>query len=136
MNGPLVQSQLDDIFWSVFLDRRKYFQLTDGKPTSGLDSLVGMLSRDQIPSFVGVPYHRLLPTGNDSKHQKLSNGAYTPVRGGGGGGGRSKEKDPMYAFREMTNHHKLIKIQWEKTKADIDGKVLMKNVISRGEATK
>ena len=28
IDGPLVQSQLDDIFWSVFLDGRQYLRLT------------------------------------------------------------------------------------------------------------
>ena len=36
----------------------------------------------------------------------------------------------MHAFGRMQNYHKLLKIQWEQTKAAIDGKVLVKNVIS------
>ena len=36
----------------------------------------------------------------------------------------------MHTFGKMPNYHKLIKIQWETTKAAIDGKVLVNNVIS------
>ena len=82
MNGPLVQSQLNDIFWLVFLDGQKYFQFPEGKPTSGLDSLVGMLSRNTMTSLIRVSYHQLSPAGGNSKCQKLSDSVYTPAGGG------------------------------------------------------
>ena len=76
-----------------------------------------------MPSLIGVPYHWLSPAGDDSKCQKLSNGDYTPLGGGG------KEREPVHAFGKLPNYHKLLKVQWEKTKAAIRPKVLMKNII-------
>ena len=42
----------------------------------------------------------------------------------------ARRKSLCMHSEKIPNYHKLIKIQWEKTKAAIDGKVLVKNVIS------
>ena len=98
-DSSLDQSQMDDIYWAVFLDSRQYFRRTEGKPTSGLDALIGALSRDQMPQFVGVPYHRLSPSA-DSKRQKLSDGAYSP--GGGGGKQSTRERACSWLWKGQT----------------------------------
>ena len=129
-NGSLAQSQLDDIYWSVFWDSRQYFKWTEGKPTSGSDALVGALARDQMSSFVGIQYHRLSPQSDDSKHQKISNGAYAPERCGGGGGNRVQERERANGSEKVKHHHKLLKAQWETTRNTIGPKYLVKNIIT------
>ena len=110
----LSQVQLDDIFWTIFLDGRKSFKSAKSAQYTTLTGLVNELENRALVPRVGTPHHRLSPQSTVTFKRNLEEA--WEARGGDDQSVASNEGSPSQkrksAFGHVSHYHPKIRLKW------------------------
>ena len=115
---PLTQHQLNDIFWTIFLDGRSSFKTVESAQYTSLNGLVNELQNRYVIPRVGTPHHLLSPPQQAvSFKRKLEE--VINVRGGDDASSvdessspAQKSKKKKAGYGAVDHYHKSIRLKW------------------------